>query len=71
MAEARSPSPVRRRRARREALLALAMLAPALVLFTVFVFYPLAKTVHTGLYRTPPFPASPGAGSASTSTATS
>ncbi|MGE0877166.1 MAG: carbohydrate ABC transporter permease [Acidimicrobiia bacterium] len=40
-----------RRRTRRESLTALAMLAPALVLFAVFVFYPLGRTVYLGLHR--------------------
>ena len=47
------------RRRRREALLGYALVSPALVLFAVFVFYPFARTVWLGLYRTPPFPGLP------------
>ncbi|MBX3286694.1 MAG: sugar ABC transporter permease [Acidimicrobiales bacterium] len=51
----------RSRRARRvrEALLGYALVAPALVVFGVFVFYPFAKNIWLGLYRTPPFPGLP------------
>lgn len=49
----------RRRRERREAALALALLAPSIVVFGVFVFYPLARTFRLGFYRTPPFPGLP------------
>jgi sn-glycerol 3-phosphate transport system permease protein len=47
------------RRRTREALLGYALVAPALVLFGAFVFYPFARTVWLGLYRTPPFPGLP------------
>lgn len=40
------------RRRLREAPLALVMLAPSLVLFGVFVFYPLGRTVWLGLHQT-------------------
>lgn len=43
----------------REAMLGYSMVAPALVLFGVFVFYPFARTIWLGLYRTPPFPGLP------------
>lgn len=49
----------RRRRQRREALLGYTLVAPALAVFSVFVFYPFARTVWLGLYRTPPFPGLP------------
>jgi ABC-type sugar transport system permease subunit len=49
----------RRRRRRREALLGYALVSPALVIFLVFVFYPFAKNIWLGLYRTPPFPGLP------------
>lgn len=49
----------RRARRRREALLGYALVAPALLLFGVFVFYPFAKNIWLGLYRTPPFPGLP------------
>jgi sn-glycerol 3-phosphate transport system permease protein len=49
----------RRARKRREALLGYALVAPALLLFGVFVFYPFAKNIWLGLYRTPPFPGLP------------
>jgi ABC-type sugar transport system permease subunit len=35
----------------REVLLALALLAPSLILFAVFVFYPLGRAVYLGRYR--------------------
>ena len=35
------------------------MLAPSIVVFGVFVFYPLVRTFHLGFYRTPPFPGLP------------
>jgi ABC-type sugar transport system permease subunit len=46
-------------RRRREALLGYTLVSPALVVFGVFVFYPFARTVWLGLYRTPPFPGLP------------
>jgi len=48
----------RRRRSRRirETGLAAIMLAPALVVFCVFVFYPFLKNFDLALYRVPPFP---------------
>ena len=49
----------RRARKRREALLGYALVAPALLVFGVFVFYPFAKNIWLGLYRTPPFPGLP------------
>jgi len=48
-----------RARKRREALLAYLLISPALVVFAVFVFYPFAKNIWLGLYRTPPFPGLP------------
>lgn len=42
----------RTRRARREALLAAAFLAPSLVVFGLFVFYPLVRTAWLGLFQT-------------------
>jgi sn-glycerol 3-phosphate transport system permease protein len=35
------------------------MLLPALVIFGVFVFYPLVRNVYLGFYRSPPFPGLP------------
>jgi sn-glycerol 3-phosphate transport system permease protein len=35
------------------------MLLPALVVFAVFVFYPLIHNVYLGFYRSPPFPGLP------------
>jgi sn-glycerol 3-phosphate transport system permease protein len=35
------------------------MLLPALVVFGVFVFYPLVRNVYLGFYRSPPFPGLP------------
>lgn len=53
------PVRARRRRKRREALLGYVLVAPSLILFGVFVFYPFAKNIWLGLYRTPPFPGLP------------
>ena len=44
-------SGLRRRRATQESVLALALLLPALVVFAVFAFYPLGRTVWLGLYE--------------------
>lgn len=49
---------VRERRIR-EASLAYLLIAPSLIAFAVFVFYPLAKTFELTFYRTPPFPGLP------------
>jgi len=43
----------------RDALLAYALVAPSLVLFGVFVFYPLLRNFWLGAHRTPPFPGLP------------
>jgi sn-glycerol 3-phosphate transport system permease protein len=43
----------------RERGLAALMLLPALVVFGVFVFYPLIHNVYLGFYRSPPFPGLP------------
>lgn len=39
--------------------LAYLLLAPALVIFGVFIFYPLVHNVYLGFYRSPPFPGLP------------
>lgn len=52
-------SVARKRRQRREARLGLALIAPALVVFSVFVFFPFAKNFELALYRNPPFPGLP------------
>src|SRR5262249_44214398 len=44
-----------KRRRNREILLALLFLAPSLVVFGVFVFYPLVKTFWLGTQQTDPF----------------
>ena len=41
----------RRRRRRKESGIALIMLAPSLVIFGVFVFYPFLKNFYLGFYR--------------------
>ena len=46
-------------RKRREALLGYLLVLPSMVIFVVFVFYPFAKNIWLGLYRTPPFPGLP------------
>jgi sn-glycerol 3-phosphate transport system permease protein len=43
------------RRSRRDWPLALLLLLPSAIIFGVFVFYPLARTVQLGLYRSDPF----------------
>jgi ABC-type sugar transport system permease subunit len=48
-----------RRRLRKEALLAYALLLPALVLFGVFAFYPFVRNFKLMLYQTPPVPGIP------------
>jgi sn-glycerol 3-phosphate transport system permease protein len=40
---------------RKQRLLAASLLLPSLVLFAVFVFYPLVRTFQLGLYRSDPF----------------
>jgi ABC-type sugar transport system permease subunit len=49
----------RARRRRREIALAALLLLPSLVIFSAFVFYPLARTFQLGFFRTPPFPGLP------------
>jgi sn-glycerol 3-phosphate transport system permease protein len=39
--------------------LACLLLAPALVIFGVFIFYPLVHNIYLGFYRSPPFPGLP------------
>jgi sn-glycerol 3-phosphate transport system permease protein len=46
----------RRWRNGRNAVAGLALVAPALAVFGVFVFYPLVRAVWLGFYQTPPFP---------------
>lgn len=53
------PGTTRTRRRRREAGLGYLLIAPALLLFTVFVFFPFAKNFQLALYRNPPFPGLP------------
>lgn len=50
-----APVPVLRRRRRREWGLAALLLLPSSVAFGVFVFYPFARTIWLGLFRTNPF----------------
>ena len=52
------PGFTRSRRAR-EGGLALLLLLPSLVIFGVFVFYPLVHNVYLGFFRSPPFPGLP------------
>ena len=58
-AEATKPTSWARRRRTREAALGYALVLPALVVFGVFTFYPFARTIWLGFYRTPPFPGLP------------
>jgi sn-glycerol 3-phosphate transport system permease protein len=46
-------------RRRREAGLGYLMLAPSLLVFSVFVFYPFLRNFYLGFFRTPPFPGLP------------
>jgi sn-glycerol 3-phosphate transport system permease protein len=55
----RSLSPARRRLRRREWGLAYLLLIPSLVVFGVFVFWPLVHNVYLGFFRNPPFPGLP------------
>ena len=52
-------TPARRRLRRRERGLGYLLLVPSLVVFGVFVFWPLAHNVYLGFYRNPPFPGLP------------
>lgn len=52
----RKPRRTKRSRRAREIGLAYLLLAPALLVFGVFVFYPLVKTFSLMFYKTPPFP---------------
>ena len=56
---ARRPPRSPRRRSVNQALLALALLAPSLVLYGVFVFYPLLRQIYLSFFETPPFPGEP------------
>jgi sn-glycerol 3-phosphate transport system permease protein len=55
---ARSPRSPRRRRTT-ERLLAYGLLLPSLVVFGVFVFYPLVRQIYLSFFLTPPFPGQP------------
>ena len=48
----------RRKRVRESGLAAL-LLVPSLVIFGVFIFYPLIRNAYLGFYRSPPFPGLP------------
>jgi sn-glycerol 3-phosphate transport system permease protein len=50
---------VSKRTRRKESALAALFLLPSLVIFGVFVFYPLVHNVYLGFYRVPPFPGLP------------
>jgi ABC-type sugar transport system permease subunit len=52
-------SPARRARRRRERTLAYLLLVPALLVFGVFVFWPLVHNFYLGFFRNPPFPGLP------------
>lgn len=55
-----SPTPTSRRRRRTmELLLAFGLLLPSLVIFGVFVFYPLIRQIYLSFFLTPPFPGEP------------
>ncbi len=53
------PRVQRARRRRREAAFAYLLIAPAMAVFAVFVFFPFAKNFELALYRNPPFPGLP------------
>lgn len=50
-----APNATRKERDRKEHLLAIGFLAPSLLVFFVFVIYPLVRTVQLGAYRSDPF----------------
>ncbi|GMU77914.1 MAG: sugar ABC transporter permease [Acidimicrobiia bacterium] len=50
---------MRTSRRAKDALLGYGLVAPSVVLFAVFVFYPFAKNFWLALHRTPPFPGLP------------
>ncbi len=50
-----APNATRKKRDRKEHLLAIGFLAPSLLVFFVFVIYPLLRTVQLGAYRSDPF----------------
>jgi sn-glycerol 3-phosphate transport system permease protein len=52
-------TPARKRLRRRERGLAYLLLIPSLLVFGVFVFWPLVHNVYLGFYRNPPFPGLP------------
>jgi sn-glycerol 3-phosphate transport system permease protein len=52
------PGTTRRSRVR-ESGLAYLLLIPSLIVFGVFVFYPLVRNVYLGFFRSPPFPGLP------------
>jgi len=56
---ARRPTRSPRRRRATRAALALALLAPSIVLYAVFVFYPLLRQIYLSFFETPPFPGEP------------
>ncbi len=55
----RRPPRSPRRRRQIEVLLAFALLLPSLVIFGIFVFYPLIRQIYLSLFLTPPFPGEP------------
>jgi len=58
-AKPRRPPRSRRRRRTMELLLAFGLLLPSLVIFGVFVFYPLIRQIYLSFFLTPPFPGQP------------
>ncbi len=52
-------TPARKRIRRRESGLGYLLLIPSLLVFGVFVFWPLVHNVYLGFYRNPPFPGLP------------
>jgi ABC-type sugar transport system permease subunit len=59
IAAPRRPPRSRRRRRTMELLLAFGLLLPSLVIFGVFVFYPLIRQIYLSFFLTPPFPGEP------------
>lgn len=50
-----APGPLRRTRILKESGYAVLFLAPSIILFSIFIFYPLVRAVYLGFHRSDPF----------------